>query len=106
MALKDDIDTSIASLRAVLQAMDFLGNMGKLKADRELMDNIRDQMSTLKSDHNATFEIDTGIPHEPDPDTLAYWLFDNFTGHRIKVTVAPTSTDETLSLTLNVPIVW
>lgn len=106
MALKDDMDTVIATLQSSLDAMSFLAHGVKTEVDQDLIDAIQSDLDSLASDHDATFSTTWGgEEHEPTAEEIAHWLFDGYPAdeHRLSITIAPTSPDERLTLVIDVP---
>lgn len=102
MALKDDLDSAVAALYVDLDAM--LDPGVKTAVDQDLIDQVQSGLEDLATDHNAeAVELWQGAERAADADRLAHWLFDGQTDHRLRVTAAPTSDDELLVVTIDVP---
>ena len=106
MALKDDVDTAVASLIADLDTRSFLDVGGKTEVDQDLIDSIQTDLDGLVSDHDATFStMWGGAAHEPTAEEMAHWLFDGYpvAEHRLEITIEPTNQDERLTIVIDVP---
>ena len=106
MALKDDVDTAIATLQSDLDTMSFLDPGAKTGVDQALIDEIQASLDSLATDHDAGFLTTwRGVEHEPTAEEIAHWLFDGLPAseHRLSIIIAPTSPDERLTLVIDVP---
>jgi len=107
MTVKSNLDAAVVDLKAELDAMGFLDHGAKTGVDQELIDEIQADMDTLVADYEATFRTAwKGAEHTPTATELAHWLFDGDPSHRLTVGLYPTSGDEALIWTTDVPFPW
>jgi hypothetical protein len=105
MTVKSNTDAAIADLKAELSAMTFLDPGAKTAVDDELVAAIQADMDSLVSSYGMTFRTSWGgVEHIPTALELAHWLFDGDSSHRLTIGVYPTSPDEVLLWTTDVPI--
>jgi hypothetical protein len=107
MTIKSNTDAAVVDLKAALTAMSFLDPGAKTAVDDELVAAIQADMDSLVSSYGATFRTSWGgVEHTPTALELAHWLFDGEVAgeHRLTITVYPTSPDEALLWTTDVPI--
>lgn len=105
MTIKGNTDAAIVDLKAELEAMSFLDPGAKTGVDDELVFAIQADLDALTSSYDATFRTSWGgVEHVPTALELAHWLFDGDTTHRLTIGVYPTSSDEALLWTTDVPI--
>ena len=107
MTVKSNTDAAVADLKAELASMSFLDPGAKTDVDDELVAEIQADMDSLVSSYGATFRTSWGgEEHTPTALELAHWLFDGepASEHRLTIGVYPTSQDEVLLWTTDVPI--
>ena len=106
MALKDDVETAVATLQSDLDTMSFLDPGVKTEVDQDFIDEIQADLDALAETHDASFLTSWGYEeHEPTAEEIAHWLFDGYAPdeHRLSIIIAPTSLDERLTLVIDVP---
>lgn len=106
MTVKSNLDAAVVDLKAELDSMGFLDPGAKTEVDQELIDDIQADMDALATSYEASFEGDWGAePFVPTATVLAHWLFDGEV-HTLTMTLYPTSGDEGLTFTSDVPFPW
>lgn len=109
MTVKSNMDAAVVDLKAELDSMSFLDPGAKTDVDQELVDQIQADMDALVASYGADFSTsDDGGPREPTAFEMAHWLFDPLlpSDHRLTITLYPTSTDEAVVFTTDVPFPW